>query len=282
MPPALSAIRDVLVDAMSHFNGDDGWAMASHVAMSMILALFPFLIFATALAGFLGGEDLAKDMVALVFETWPDQVAAPIAGEIDTLLKGPHASFLTLGIALALFFASNGVEAIRVALNRAYRTKDDRSFLFCRLQSLFFVLVGAVILLFVSFVLVVLPLLSHWMENAIPFLQAHEPNLWFIQPGMALAALAFLLFACHAWLPAGRRPVTELWPGIVATLAIWFVAGRLFSRYLESYADYGSTYAGLAGVMTALIFLYLIAVILILGAELNAAVLKFRQRRRDP
>lgn len=281
MPAALSAIRHVLADAMSHFNGDDGWAMASHVAMSMILALFPFLIFATALAGFLDGEDLAKDMVALVFETWPDQVAAPIAGEIDTLLKDPHASFLTLGIALALFFASNGVEAIRVALNRAYRTKDDRSFLFCRLQSLLFVIVGAVILLFVSFVLVVVPLLSNWMENAIPFLERHEPNLWFIQPAMALVALAFLLFACHAWLPAGRRPVTELWPGIIATLAIWFVTGRLFSGYLETYADYGSTYAGLAGVMTALIFLYLIAVILILGAELNAAVLKFRQRRRN-
>lgn len=56
--------------------------------------------------------------------------------------KPPHASFLRLGIALALFFASNGVEAIRVALNRAYRTRDDRWFLYCRLQSLFFVIAG--------------------------------------------------------------------------------------------------------------------------------------------
>ncbi len=272
------AANRVLVDVFSHFNGDDGWAMASHVAMSIILALFPFLIFATALAGFLGNEDLAQDMVALVFETWPDQVAKPIADEIDALLKAPHASFLTLGIALALLFASNGVEAIRVALNRAYRTRDDRSFLFCRLQSVFFVIAGASILLFVSFILFVAPLFSNWVEGAIPLIHQREPSYWYVRPGLAIAALAFLLFACHAWLPAGRRPVTELWPGIVGTLTIWIATGAIFASYLERYADYGSTYAGLAGVMTALIFLYLMAVILILGGELNAAILQFRKR----
>ena len=74
-----------------------------------------------------------------------------------------------------------------------------------------------------------------------------------------------------------KRPISELWPVILATLLIWLSAAGLFANYVEEFADYGATFAGLAGVMTALIFLYLMAVSLILGGELNATI---RKRRR--
>ena len=169
-------------DALVHFNDGDGWAMASHVALSIIMALFPFLIYATALAGFLGSEVHADQIVALVFETWPDQIAQPIAEEIRTVLSQSNAGFLTVGIGLAIFFASNGVEAVRVALNRAYRVTDDRSFVFCRLQSLLFVVLGAVVLLVTSFALIVVPLIASIAEEALPFLAAeHDTALWIVR-----------------------------------------------------------------------------------------------------
>ncbi len=60
-----------LYDALGHFNDDDGWAMASHLSISALMALFPFLIFATTLASFLGANPSPTTRVHIVFDTWP-------------------------------------------------------------------------------------------------------------------------------------------------------------------------------------------------------------------
>jgi membrane protein len=269
--------KRIFIDTVNQFNASDGWAMASHVSLSMIMALFPFLIFATSLAGFLGYEAQSDAIVDLVFETWPDEVAGPIVQEINIVLAGSHAGFLSLGIGLAVFFASNGVEAMRMALSRAYRATENRSFIRCRLQSILFVFCGAVVLFLVSFLLVFAPYFYAFAARSMPELGEYEATLLILRFVISIGALTFAVFACHAWLPAGRRPVSELWPGILATLILWLTVAGLFAAYLRSFANYNATFAGLAGIMTALIFLYLMAAILLFGGELNAALLKDRQ-----
>jgi hypothetical protein len=79
----------VLYDALMRFSRDDGWAIASHIALSILTSLFPFLIFVTALAGFFGSKNLADEVhevVHILLQTWPQQVAAPIANEIHNVL----------------------------------------------------------------------------------------------------------------------------------------------------------------------------------------------------
>ena len=120
------AVRRVLWDAFGHFDSDDGWSMSSHLAISALMALFPFLIFATALASFLGAKAFADTAVHLVFDTWPDQIAEPISNEVVRVLTVQRGDFLTLSVLLAGFFASNGIEALRVSLNRAYRVPETR------------------------------------------------------------------------------------------------------------------------------------------------------------
>ncbi|HYC26129.1 MAG TPA: hypothetical protein VEC58_08840, partial [Roseiarcus sp.] len=61
----------ILLDAYWRFLGQDGWAIASHIALSTLTSLFPFLIFVTALAGLLGTEDLAQEAAKLIFAVWP-------------------------------------------------------------------------------------------------------------------------------------------------------------------------------------------------------------------
>ena len=90
------ATRRVLADALGHFNDDDGWSMASHLAISALMALFPFLIFATTLASFLGAQAFAETAVHLVFDTWPEQIAAPIAREVVNVLTVQRGDLLTL------------------------------------------------------------------------------------------------------------------------------------------------------------------------------------------
>ena len=102
-------------DAVGGFLVDDGWPISSYIALSMLTSMFPFLIFITALAGFLGASDLADTATRLIFAAWPQGVAAPIASEVQNVLTQPRGGLLTIGGVLALYFSSSAVEALRTA-----------------------------------------------------------------------------------------------------------------------------------------------------------------------
>jgi membrane protein len=268
-----------IVDAFLRFNADDGWAIASHIALSTLMALFPFLIVVTSLAGFIGSTNLADEVARLVVAAWPKEVATPIAKEIHNVLTTARGGVLTVGAFFALYFASSGVESLRIGLNRAYGLKDARSFWLLRLESIGYVLVAAVGLLALAFLVVLGPLVFKAAVRYAPWLDplaAHFDIARFAIGGVVIAVSLFIL---HVWLPAGRRRLRDVWPGIAATLLLWLAAGYIFGQYLTDFSSaYVTYYAGLASVMTALIFLYFSACLFIYGGELNAAILRVRMR----
>lgn len=279
MRQKLMVIHRVARDALGHFNNDDGWAMASHVAMSVLLAAFPFLIFATSLASFLGAGVVASSAVDFIFDTMPEIIAKPIAGEVHTVLSVPRGDLLTVGGLLALVFASNGVEAVRVALNRAYRQSETRSFIFRRIQSLFFVLLATVALLSISFLLVLAPLAWAIVLKYFPQAAELSSQIFLLRYAVVSLVLIVGLYASHLWLPAGKRAFDVLWPGIILSIVASFVGSLVFATYLEQFATYTSTYAGLASGVIALLFLYLLAAFFIIGAEFNAAISRYMLAR---
>jgi membrane protein len=90
------------MDAFYTFLADDGWAIASHIALSTLMALFPFLIVLTSLAGFFGSKELADQAVGLLLQVWPKQVADSLSGEIHDVLTTSRGDILTIGAVLAV------------------------------------------------------------------------------------------------------------------------------------------------------------------------------------
>jgi membrane protein len=267
----------VPVDAFYRFNADDGWAIASHIALSILMAMFPFLILVTALAGFLDSKNLADEVARLVVAAWPKQVSAPIADQIHTVLTTAHGTVLTLGAVFALYFSSSGVESLRIGLNRAYSLAERRPWWLLRLESIAYVLVSALSLLALAFLVVLGPLVFRAFLAYAPSLVSFEGHYDIARLVIAAVVIAVALFILHLWLPAGRRRLHEVWPGIFATLVLWLACGFAFGRYLNSFsAAYVTYYAGLASAMTALVFLYFSAWIFIYGGELNAAIKRVR------
>ena len=88
----------IALDAYWHFLANDGWATASHIALSVLMAMFPFFIVLTALAGFFGSAGLADEVANLLLATWPEEVAVPITQEIHSVLTTTHRGALTLGV----------------------------------------------------------------------------------------------------------------------------------------------------------------------------------------
>src|SRR5512144_2072814 len=156
------------MEAFYTFLADDGWAIASHIALSTLMAMFPFLIVLTSLAGFFGSQELADQAVSLMLQTWPEQVADPLSSQIHDVLTTTRGDALTIGAALAVYFASNGVEALRVALNRAYSVVELRSWYWLRLESIGYTLVAAFTALAMAFLIVLGPLILEAARRYIP------------------------------------------------------------------------------------------------------------------
>lgn len=279
MPVALKMAYKVIFDALWHFSDDDGWAMASHIALSTLLALFPFLIFGAALGNFLGADQFSATAVHLIFDTWPESIAKPISDEVVRVLTIPRGGLLTVSVLAAAYFASNGVEALRVSLNRAYRVPETRPWYATRLASLGFVIAGVLSLVAVSIGLVAAPLALNFTYRFIPGLREFLSLIGNWGLVVALVVLTIGLVVCHLWLPDGRRKIMDVVPGILLTLLLWSTGAYAFAYYLSMFANYAATYAGLASLMIALVFLYMVGMIFIIGAEINAAIMKFKVKR---
>jgi len=267
------------MDAFYTFLADDGWAIASHIALSTLMALFPFLIVITSLAGFLfGSKDLADQAAGLMLDVWPDQVANALSGEIHDVLTTTRGDALTIGVVLAVYFASNGVESLRVALNRAYAVIELRRWYWLRLESIGYTLIAAFTSLTMAFLIVLGPLILEAARRHIPLIvETNEHFVNVTRYSITIAALVIALFILHAWLPAGRRSFLQILPGIIFTVVGSLVSGIVFGQYLARFANnYVTMYAGLASVIIALVFLYFIAAIFVYGGELNAAIIKSR------
>ena len=261
------------------FSDDDGWAIASHIALSGLTSLFPFLILVGALAGFIGTPDLAQRATNLLFESWPPQVAGPIAREVENVLTQPRTGVATLSALLAVYFASSAVDAVRIGLNRAYDETDGRAWWVLRLESVLFVLLGAVALMGFTFLVVLEPIV--WAA-AVRFLP-HLADLQGLFDAVRLATISLILVAtlvfAHKFLAAGRRGLAQIAPGVALTLLLWLAFGEGFGFYLARFSqNYVTTYAGLASVMIALVFLYVLSAIFIFGGEVNASISATRQK----
>ena len=272
------------LDAFQHFLASDGWAIASYIAFAILAAMFPFLILVNALAGAIGSADLGVEAGRILLGAWPREVAAPIAGDVQevqiAVQNAGQSGAVAIGAALAVYFASNGIESLRIGLNRAYDVMETRSWWLLRLESIFYVLVSAIALLVVAVMVVLAPLL---VETAVRYVHWLEPIYrlgTLARLAVASSVLVVALVVVHLYLPAGRRRIRQILPGLGVTIALWLAGGAGFGLYLAQYANrYVTTYAGLASAMIALVFLYLSAAIFIYGAELNSAILRARHER---
>jgi membrane protein len=134
----------------------------------------------------------------------------------------------------------------------------------------------------ISFLLVLAPLAVRLAEQWFPDIAPFTGTIAIWRYTIAVIVLVLALFIVHIWLPAGKRRLSDILPGIGITLVAWLAAATAFAKYLETFANYVTTYAGLASIMVAIVFLYMLSAIFIIGAEINAAIMNFRKREQQP
>jgi membrane protein len=269
----------LLWDTANALADRDGFELAGHIAFTAMMALFPFLLFLTSLAGFLGDRTSASTFVEYLFLFMPLDVVKTLNPVIIELLSVQRGDLLTLGLVGALWSAMSGVDALRISLNRAYRVTDDRPYWQRKLQDLVFVLIGTVLILVFTLLIVFGPTVSHVVAVLLGgFGTDIEPWHW-ARYMVTLLLMAAGLVALHRSLPAVRHRLAEVLPGVVTTTVLWVVAGSTFGTYLSRFSNYGTTYGSLGGVAITLLFFYISAILFLFGGQLNAELLLRREAR---
>jgi membrane protein len=267
---ALHVAWQFLRAAAKRFGNDMGSVLAGNIAYSLMLAVVPFLIFATALTGFIVGAEASQSALNALFSAVPQHVAETLKPVLLEVIGARRGGLLTLSALATIWAASNGVEAVRIGLDRAYDVDDARHVALSRLISIGVVLAGFAIFVVLSALIVFAPLvfimIERWTPVDIPF----EANL--VRYFVGLTVLAAALWPMHRLLPSRSMRGLNLWPGILASVVIWGAAATGLSIYLAFAPSYTVTYGTLAGVIVTLLFFYLTGVALIFGAEVNAVV----------
>ena len=276
---ATPSITILVRESFTRLFADEAIPLAGNIAFRTLFSIFPFLIFLTALAGFFGSEDLAQRIVDYLLAVAPEQLVHPLAAEIRSILTVPRTGLLSVSAVLTVWSAMAGVDSIRVGLNRAYDLRDHRSVWFLYLQNVLFVIGAAVLLLAVALLLVFAPVALAVVDAFAPDMRPDFTTIDAIRLPVAILLLTAGLLICHRVLPARRHKVLEVLPGVILTVIVWIILTSAFSIYLVNFNTFASTYASLSGLFAMMFFVYLSALVLILGGEVNR-VLEVRRNRR--
>ena len=264
---------------------DEAIPLAGNIAFRTVFSVFPFLIFLTALAGFFGNDDLAEGVVTFLLGVAPAELVKPLVPEIRSILTVPRTGLLSLSALITIWSAMGGVDSVRVGLNRAYDIRETRSAWWLYFVNILFVIGSAIFLLVFALLIVFAPVMIQVIEFHAPALRGHFATIEQLRYPIGIVLLTLGVLFCHRVLPARPRSVLAVLPGVILTVVVWVLMSSAFSIYLVNFNTFASTYASLSGVFAAMFFVYLAALVLILGGEVNR-VLEVRrimrmQRYRD-
>jgi membrane protein len=272
---ALSVLKDTVVE----FLEDDMVTYASALAFQVLTAIFPFFIFLIALLGFLQLPeffDYLREQSAILL---PGEANAQFNQVIDEL-EQPQGGLLSFSIIIAIWIASGGVRGLMHALNIAYDVKEGRAVWKRLLLSLVYTVALAAILIIALGLMILGPQLMSWIARLVGLEQLFVV-IWTWARWPVIALLLMIVVALiYTALPNVRQPFHLISPGSVLAVLIWIAASLGFGYYVGNFANYSAIYGSLGAVVIMLFYFFISSSVLLLGAELNAVLMRRRETPR--
>jgi membrane protein len=244
--------------------------IAKGVAYSWFLALFPGLIAAISIYGLVTSPHQVTSQVGQLSTSLPQSAQALITTQLKSI-AGASGGALTVGLvisaAVALWSASAGMSGLVEALNIAYDESEDRNFVVKRGLALVLTLGFLVFLGLALGLIAVVPYLGSFAGSSTGVQVAVEVVRWLALVLLAIVALGLL------YRVAPDREAPELrWLslGSVVATVVWIAASLGFAFYVDNFGSYAKTYGALAGVVVLLLWMWITAFVVLLGAEINA------------
>jgi len=251
-------------DFIKRFSEHDVVGLSAQLAYFFLLSIFPFMIFLVALMGYI---PIPYDFQITLTRYMPEKALEIFNENLDTKSGG----LLSVGLIGTIWSASNGINAVIKAFNRAYEVDEDRSFFKARLIAI----VLTIAMIIVIIVALLLPVFGKaiglyifsWLGVSDAFLAIWNALRWVVSSVIIL----FVLVSLYVLAPNRHVNIKQAFFGALFATIGWQVSSFVFSFYVSlSATTYSATYGSLGGVIFLMIWFYLTGMIIILGGEMNA------------
>lgn len=240
--------------------------LAATVTYYGVLALFPFLLFLVALASLVISPQQAEEIVRQLSEVAPGAVTDIVGQRIQQLGEQQNVGLLGFGALGALWAASNATLAVTRALNTCYDVQESRPFWKVRGLAVIVTVVASVLALAAALVAVAAAPVAEAIGGPVGAVVT-----WLRLP--VAGVVMMLLWAIVYWaLPDVQQSFRFISPGSIAGVLLWVLASWAFSRYVANFGSYDKTYGSIAGIIVLLLWMWISALVMLVGAEVNALI----------
>lgn len=262
--------RDVAVRVKEDVSNDNASLIAAGLALYALLAVFPALAAAVSLYGLFASPEQISGQIQNLSGVLPQQAASILQNALGNLASqqgGALGAGALIGFLIALWSARKGMVALMTATNIAYDEQEERGFFRKLLVSLAFTLAAVVGFVLVVALAVAVPVVLQAIDAPGPVQAVLSVLRWVVLWLLVVFALAVV----YRFAPDRRAPKWRWvsWGSAIAA-TLWLVGSLLFSLYVRNFGSYGETYGTLGGVVVMLLWFFLSAFVVLLGAEINS------------
>jgi membrane protein len=265
-------ITELATRVVKEVREDDCLSGAAQLAYYLLFAVFPFVLFLTALLGYLPIPNLMERLLAALATLLPGDVVTLLQDHVRQLVTEQRGGVLSFGILAALWASSSAVVAISDALNRAYDVQEGRPWWKVRGMALLLTIGLSLFIVAAMMLLIFGPQLGDWLASLVGLGKVFELlwNIlrWPVSAGLLIVAMALVYY----YAPDVEQQWKWITPGAVFAVLATIVVSLGFSVYVSRFGSYNKTYGSIGAVIVFLTWLYLTGLCLLVGGEINAEI----------
>jgi membrane protein len=278
--PRLKMARELAVVVYQELFRTRAFTMAAAMSFYFLLAIVPLLIFLSAMLGYLPIPSLFDQLLDILAVLVPPEAMQMVQRILASLLTPHRGGLLSFGLLSYLWTASGGFAASIEALNVAYDVEKERSWWRDRLLALVLTFTTGGLTMLGLLLIIAGPHFGHFLTELFPIPQGFG-SLW---PALRLITI-FVTFVVaieiqYYFAPNRRQRFLETLPGAVMTVIGIFISSGILGLYFGHFANYNKTYGSMGAVIMLMMWFYVVGLLLVVGAELNAELLKMKAQRQ--
>src|SRR6476646_8498348 len=275
--------KAIVIRAGKRFLADNATMLASALAYSTFFAIPSVLLVVVGLFTLIAGPDTITTLMQHFTTFLPAQATTLLKGSLLRADAHPASSIVltVVGFVLAVWSVTGAMNSYMLALNIAYERKDRRSFIQKRVVALKMAAVMGIAFALVAVWLIFGPVVEQAIASHAGPAGSVINILWWVAQWPILLAGLLVAFATLLYLgpDVEQREWRFLTPGSLVAALLWIAASGLFAVYTSMFGSYNKTWGALSAVIVTLTWLWLTAMALLFGAEINAEVERSRELR---
>jgi membrane protein len=276
------SVRELASRVWTEIWADEVSDRAAALSYYFLFALFPALLFLTALLAFLPIEGLMDRLIAYLRQVLPGESAATVERTLDEITSSGRVSLLSVGALAALWAGSNGMASVISALNVAYDVTDTRPWWKRRLIAVVLTAGFSVFILLGLLLMVFGPKIGGWVAAWLGFGTVFSLVWNVVSVPIAIFVVGLGISLVYFLAPAGDQRWHWVTPGSMVALLLWLVMSLGLRLYVTYFGNYNATYGSIGGVILLMLWLYLTGIVLLLGAEVNSEIEHAAVKRAAP